>query len=180
MHREMEDFSWPWQYQFPPFFTIQPNSDTRKKQLEAWCALVLSYLKQKKSHSVDVTEIQNSPLFNNKEINRKLPPDGVYAVFEELQKKGHLEWKDQKTRKQCLIMWRTPEEWGKMIYDWITSKSMTNTVCTLYELSNGDDSEGQEFHGLEKWLLLRALQTLEQQGKAEIINFDGNEGVKFF
>jgi ESCRT-II complex subunit VPS25 len=37
-----------------------------------------------------------------------------------------------------------------------------------------------EFHGLEKWLLLRALQTLQDQGKAELMNFDGNEGVKFF
>lgn len=101
-------------------------------------------------------------------------------VLEELRKQGHIEWKDPKTKKQGLLMWRTPEEWGKLIYSWVSSKSMQNSVCTLYELSEGEDSEGTEFHGLEKWLLLRALQTLQDQGKAEIINFDGNEGVKFF
>jgi len=37
-----------------------------------------------------------------------------------------------------------------------------------------------DFHGLENWLLVRALKTLEQQKKAELISFDGNEGVKFF
>jgi len=34
-----------------------------------------------------------------------------------------------------------------------------------------------EFHGLDSWLLLRALKSLEQQRKAEVI---GNDGVKFF
>ena len=37
-----------------------------------------------------------------------------------------------------------------------------------------------EFHGLDDWLLKRALETLEKQRKAELILFDGNEGVKFF
>ena len=31
---------------------------------------------------------------------------------------GHIEWQD-KLRKQCLVMWRTPEEWGKLIYSWV-------------------------------------------------------------
>ncbi|XP_076088284.1 vacuolar protein-sorting-associated protein 25-like [Mytilus galloprovincialis] len=171
---------WPWQYNFPPFFTIQPNSDTRKKQLEAWCSLILNYHKQKKSYSIDVTEILNSQLCHNKEIDRKLSLDGLYTVLDELCRTGHLEWKDPKTKKQCLVMWRTPEEWGNLIYSWIISKSMTNTVCTFYELTNGEESEGTEFHGLEKWLLLRAIKTLEAQRKAEIMMFDDSEGVKFF
>ncbi|XP_048238484.1 vacuolar protein-sorting-associated protein 25-like [Haliotis cracherodii] len=173
----MAEFDYPWQYKFPPFFSIQPNQETRKKQLEAWCTLILSYHRHIKNYSLDVTEAQNSPLFYNKSIDRKLSTDGIYTVLDELSKRGHIEWKD-KARKQCLIMWRTPEEWGKLIYRWICDRSMTNTVCTFYELSEGDDSSSQEFHGLENWLLLRALKTLQSQGKAELI--DGSEGVKFF
>ena len=169
----------PWQYNFPPFFTIQPNIDTRKKQLEAWCELVLSHQKNKKTYTLDVKEAQND-IFHNREINRKLSPDGIHMVLEELRKRGNLEWKDAKVKNECLIMWRSPEEWGKLIYKYITANSMTNTVCTLFELINGDDTEGQEFHGLDNWLLLRALKTLELEGKAELILFDGNEGVKFF
>lgn len=168
-----------WQYNFPPFFTIQPNIDTRKKQLEAWCQIVLDQLRKGKGYSLDVNEAQKS-IFSNKEINRKLSIDGIYMVLEELQKRGHLEWKDAKTKKECLVMWRTPEEWGKLIYKYITDRSMTNTVCTLFELSNGDETEGEEFHGIEQWLLVRALKTLEADGKAELMKFGDNEGVKFF
>ena len=65
-------FEWPWQYSFPPFFTIQPNSDTREKQLEAWCNLVLSYCKYTRDYVLDVKAVVNSPLFNNQSINHIL------------------------------------------------------------------------------------------------------------
>ncbi|KAL5006014.1 hypothetical protein ScPMuIL_017172 [Solemya velum] len=68
----MADFEWPWQYNFPPFFTIQPNIDTRKKQLEAWCSLVLAFHRHNKSYSLDITEAQTTPLFYNKKINNIL------------------------------------------------------------------------------------------------------------
>jgi len=175
----MADFEFPWQYNFPPFFTLQPNLDTRQKQIDGWCALILDYHRQKKQYTLDVNEAQSSDLFNNKSLNRKLALDNVILVLEELRKRGNVEWTD-KTRKQCLVMWRTPEEWGKIMYQWANSNGMVNTVCTLYELINGDDTSNQEFHGMESWLLTRALKTLEQQRKAELISFDGNEGVKFF
>ncbi len=37
-----EEFAWPWQFSFPPFFTLQPNEDTRRKQTDAWCQHVLA------------------------------------------------------------------------------------------------------------------------------------------
>jgi len=37
-----------------------------------------------------------------------------------------------------------------------------------------------EFVGLDEALLCKSLKTLELQRKAEVIAFDGNEGVKFF
>lgn len=62
-------FQWPWQYEFPPFFTVQPNTDTRSKQLDAWCDLVLSYHRATKSYLLDINEAQSSPLFYNSKIN---------------------------------------------------------------------------------------------------------------
>ncbi len=55
---------------------------------------------------------------------------------------------------------------------------MTNTVCTFYELTDGEDTRGQPFHGLERELLVKSLRALENQGKAEI--FESEDGVKFF
>ena len=51
-------------------------------------------------------------------------------------------------------------------------------MCTLFEISEGPEVVGQPFHGLDEAVLLRSLQTLELQKKAEI--FPGGEGVKFF
>ncbi|KAK6978419.1 vacuolar protein-sorting-associated protein 25, partial [Biomphalaria glabrata] len=50
---------------------------------------------------------------------------------------------------------------------------MNNTVCTFFELSDGEDSEGQEFHGLDSEILIRALKSLESEGKSEFMLFDG-------
>uniref|UniRef100_A0A8C5BVT5 Vacuolar protein-sorting-associated protein 25 n=1 Tax=Gadus morhua TaxID=8049 RepID=A0A8C5BVT5_GADMO len=149
-------FEWPWQYNFPPFFTLQPNVDTRQKQLAAWCSLALAYCRHHKLYTLDVMESQESPVFNNKKIERKLSTEAIQVVFEELRKKGNLDWLD-KNKSRCLVMWRRPEEWGKLIYQWVSKVGMINSVFTLYELSNGDDTEGEEFHGLEEWILLRSL-----------------------
>lgn len=172
----MTTFEWPWEYNFAPFFTLQPNLDTRQKQIDAWTSLVLAYHRHHKKYTLDVTEIQSSPLFSNTSIDRKLSVDVIYMLLDELHKKGHVEWTD-KSRRQCLLMWRTPSEWGKLIYKWASDNGMINTVCTLYELMNGENTASEEFYGLDSWLLLRALKSLEQQRKAELI---GNDGVKFF
>uniref|UniRef100_A0A7N9AMA7 Vacuolar protein-sorting-associated protein 25 n=1 Tax=Mastacembelus armatus TaxID=205130 RepID=A0A7N9AMA7_9TELE len=138
-------FEWPWQYNFPPFFTLQPNVDTRQKQLAAWCSLALSYCRHHKLYTLDVLEAQESPVFNNKKMERKLSMEAIQVVFEELRKKGkfrNLEWLD-KNKSRCLVMWRRPEEWGKLIYQWVSKNGMVNSVFTLYELSNGDDTQGE-------------------------------------
>ncbi|GAA6091854.1 vacuolar protein-sorting-associated protein 25, partial [Tachysurus ichikawai] len=109
----------------------------------------------------------------------KLSVESIQVVFEELRKKGNLEWID-KNKTRCLIMWRRPEEWGKLIYQWVSKNGLVNSVFTLYELSNGDDTESEEFHGLEEWMLMRALQALQAEGKAELITMDDGKGVKFF
>ncbi|XP_062988267.1 vacuolar protein-sorting-associated protein 25 isoform X2 [Elgaria multicarinata webbii] len=171
----MMSFEWPWQYSFPPFFTLQPNVDTRQKQLTAWCSLVLSYCRLNKLYTMTVPEAQESPLFNNWKLQRILRP----LVWVCLSCVGNLEWLD-KNKSSFLIMWRRPEEWGKLIYQWVSKNGMTNSVFTLYELSNGEDTENEEFHGLEESMLLRALQSLQQEHKAEIITLDDGRGVKFF
>ncbi|KAF6098103.1 vacuolar protein sorting 25-like protein [Phyllostomus discolor] len=125
-------FEWPWQYRFPPFFTLQPNVDTRQKQLAAWCSLVLSFCRLHKQSSMTVMEAQESPLFNNVKLQRKLPVESIQIVLEELRKKGNLEWLD-KNKSSFLIMWRRPEEWGKLIYQWVSRSGQNNSVFTLYD-----------------------------------------------
>jgi len=38
------------------------------------------------------------------------------------------------------IYWHTLEEWADMVYSWVQSCGMVNTVCTLYEITEGENT----------------------------------------
>uniref|UniRef100_A0A1B6LXU1 Vacuolar protein-sorting-associated protein 25 n=1 Tax=Graphocephala atropunctata TaxID=36148 RepID=A0A1B6LXU1_9HEMI len=172
----MSSIEWPWQYSFPPFFTIQPNEETRKRQLEAWRSLVVEYHRSTRQYVLDVGEAERSPLFNNTSISRKLSSEGIVAVLETLQRRGNAE-PINKEKTRWYIYWNTLAEWGALVYSWAQDSGFTNSVCTFYEIVNTSD---QEFSGMETGVLVKALKTLERQNKAELMMFDGNSGVKFF
>ncbi|KAL5108489.1 Vacuolar protein-sorting-associated protein 25 [Taenia crassiceps] len=166
MSTSNEEFHWPWQYDFPPFFTLQPNEETRRKQMDAWCQLVLSYFQSKKQLSVDVSTLMVSQceLFSNPKINRKANSQLIKAIFDELYRRGNLEWQDR-SHKTASIQWRKASSWAADIEKWVRATGRGNSVCTIYEITDGDDTE-------------EALRYLEKRGKAEIM--EGGEGVKFF
>ncbi|XP_023945021.2 vacuolar protein-sorting-associated protein 25 isoform X2 [Bicyclus anynana] len=175
----MAEISWPWQYNFPPFFTIQPHSETRAKQLEAWQQLIALYLKTNKQSTIDIRESQNSPLFNNSSINRKLTAEAILTILEDMAKSGKAAPVD-KSKNVWEVYWHSLDEWGNMIYNWASANGMNNSVCTLFELREGENSVGEEFHGLDTNILIKALKSLEVKGKCELMEFDDNQGVKFF
>ena len=73
----------------------------------------------------------------------QLSSEGLNKVLENLRENNQIEWCDNKLKKRCFVYWRTPEEWGTLIYKYITDNGMTNTVCTFYELTSGDDVKKQ-------------------------------------
>ncbi|KAF7996280.1 hypothetical protein HCN44_001912 [Aphidius gifuensis] len=175
----MAEIEWPWQYTFPPFFTLQPHAETKEKQLAAWKNLVLDYYRATKQSILDLREIHSSPLFNNTAIQRKLSVDVVQLILDNLFKSNNAMPLD-KSKQRWLIYWHTFEEWGDIIYSWVQDKGLVNSVCTLFELAQGNDTVDQEFHGLDIEVLTRSLKTLEAQEKAELMTFDDSQGVKFY
>ncbi|XP_050293414.1 vacuolar protein-sorting-associated protein 25 [Anthonomus grandis grandis] len=174
-----EQLDWPWQYNFPPFFTLQPHAETRAKQVQAWKTLILDYCKKCKLYSIDVREAGNLVLFNNSSINRKLEQDVILSLLLELQKTGHASFID-KSKHRWQIYWHTLDEWGSIIYDYIQSSGLQNSVLTLYELSQGDEVRNEEFFEMQQEVLIKVLQVLEETRKCELIWSDGDPGVKFF
>lgn len=57
---------------------------------------------------------------------------------------------------------------------------INSSLFLLQHLTISVSSVSPEFHGLEEWMLLRSLQALQTDGKAEIITMDDGKGVKFF
>eukprot|EP00128_Syssomonas_multiformis_P006349 Colp12_sorted_trinity150504_noHs@21299 len=177
----MATFEWPSFYNFPPFFTVQPNAETRERQVQVWGELVLGYCKHHKSFLLEVKDAAASELFFNTKINRRLSSEGIMLVLEHLASSGHVEWQ-AKDRSRCLVMWRSPQEWAALIYQWAVDSGNVDTVCTLYELHSGDATIGTEFYGLETVMLRKALGVLEQRGQAQVFtaSSDDDAGVKFF
>lgn len=119
----------------------------------------------------------DTELFSNTTINRKLPVDGQSLVLSELEKSGNALAVD-KRRLQWEVYWYTLEELGNLIYKYISDNGLNNTVCTVFELVSGDDTAQEEFHGLDESVILRCLRVLQTNDKCEV--FEDGEGVKFF
>lgn len=172
----MSTFNYPWEFEFPPFFTIQPNLETRKAQLESWRCLILDYCQHHNIHQLHLRDCINKKPFYNEEIDRRLSLDSLKLIVNSLVEKKFAEWLSGDT---CLVYSRPPDQWAKIISDYVREKSLYNTVLTFYELLEGDSTEGKEFHHLDETIFLKALKILEKSGKAAIIEMDGHKGVKF-
>lgn len=178
----------PWQYSFPPFFTLQPNEDTKRKQLDAWCDLVLEYCKFKRIFQFDANEMQNSELFSNKKIDRKCSLDLINVIIDELIRKNRAEWqmsgvgKNAKQTSKCFIYWYGLDEWARFIYDYVVKNGLQNSVCTIYELIDSDEVKKEIFYRIDHQLFLKSIKILENSKKAELIHLNDNDepGVKFF
>jgi len=67
-----------------------------------------------------------------------------------------------------------------MLYGWAEQRGFTESVYTTYELREGDECDGEPFWGLQQPIMIKALEFLEQQGKAVLMEADeGEKGVKF-
>lgn len=175
----MTEFNYPWEYNFPPFFTIQPNLETRRAQLEAWRSLISDYCQHKNIHQLHLRDCINKPPFCNESIDRRLNLDALRLIINSLVEKRYAEWLSPKDRESCLIFSRPPEQWAKIISDYVKEKSLYNIVLTFYELLEGDATKDREFHQLDETIFLRALKILEKAGKAAVIEIEGHKGVKF-
>lgn len=174
----MSKFNFPWEYEFPPFFTIQPNLETRKLQLEAWRSLILDYFQDQNIHQLHLRDWLGKPPFANEAINRRLDLDSMKLIINSLVGKKFAEWID-KDQGTCLIYSRPPEQWAQIVYDYVKEKSLHNMIMTFYELLEDDSTKDYEFHQLDEIIFLKALKILEKSGKAAVIEIDGNKGVKF-
>lgn len=105
---------------------------------------------------------------------------GSYDVTHKLfnQPKVGLFYDWHRSHKTASIQWRKASSWAADIEKWVRATGRGNTVCTIYEITDGDDTEGEPFHGLDRAVITEALRYLEKHGKAEIM--EGGEGVKFF
>ncbi|KAJ5632592.1 hypothetical protein N7490_008931 [Penicillium lividum] len=184
-------FSFPQTYNFPPFFTPQPNTNTRQAQLEKWSSLIQSWCRHHRLYRLSLVEAIDSPLFHNAALRKRLDIREVRAVIDWMAKSEEeggggqrAEWIDSSTGNQpksvAWVWWRRPEEWADILVDWVEGTGQRGAVLTVYELVQGEATGTQEFHGMDNGVMLKTLSILSKRGKAQVFGSEGQEGVKFF
>jgi len=176
-------------YSFPPFFTKQPNALTWAHQSEQWIALILSYWRFHRLYSLNFgSETCEKDIFRNSAIERKLDLSTLHLLVEKMVERGQAEYFPRTNPKSlptgAYIYWRRPEDWSNLIYTWVKSKGLENTVMTVYELTAGNDqADSIDFRHLPDPLVRKALEVLIRAGKAQLLRGTGGgedgEGVKF-
>ncbi|KAI8619327.1 ESCRT-II complex subunit-domain-containing protein [Chytriomyces sp. MP71] len=172
-------FSFPAIHSFPPFYTQQPTAETWTRQRAQWISLILGYCAFHRLFLVDLNELSKSPLFTNTGISRSLNRKAIDALFEEIVANGNGEWEDKKVKGRVFVWWKRPDEWASLIYAWASDNGQK--ICTVYEIVEGDATEGQEFHGLNIDAVKRVLEVLVRQGKGQLFfgSSDSDMGIKF-
>jgi ESCRT-II complex subunit VPS25 len=155
---------------FPPFFTLQPNEATRQTQLEEWGKLLLSFCSHQKQTLVTLADC---PIWENVMMQRRLGGEGVALVAGHLVSKGRAEWVDEK-HLTLRVLYKTVEELAAVILEKVKQMGLYHSGETMV-LSDLEDAggEGSEFymmmHGLEKSLMDRVLDKLQEQGHCSLI-----------
>ncbi|KAK8795509.1 hypothetical protein WA158_000166 [Blastocystis sp. Blastoise] len=161
-------------YDFPPFYTLQTVSETRRKQIDMWERITLDYCSKSGTQVVDVNTF---PLFVNEKIQRTLQPVAIKAVLNHLKSTKNGYWKDENT---FVISKKTSDDWSIIIYQYICSNYLLDTILTVESLLNGDRTRDAEFYEMDSNMFCSALQILQTTGKAKLIVENGQvTAVKF-
>ncbi|TKY89539.1 hypothetical protein EX895_001324 [Sporisorium graminicola] len=201
-------FRYPPIHAFPPFYTLQHNPVSRGQQLSQWRSLILDYCRHHRIFALSplpsTSDLSSTPssgeaadphktLFANRSIQRSLSPESIRQVLGDLVDHKQAVWEDQlsgtakskgavDSNAKAYIYWKTPVQWADAIYEWVMATGQNKSIMTLFELSQGELVQGQDFYELPTPLLRQALKHLSTQGKAQIFagsEAEDGEGVKF-
>ncbi|KAL4874344.1 ESCRT-II complex subunit-domain-containing protein [Aspergillus karnatakaensis] len=183
-------FRFPARHSYPPLYSIQPNANSRVEQFKIWSNLIQSWCRHHRIFKLTLAEALESPLFRNANLKRQLSLGDARTVLDWMSKGEEeagggkrAEWVDSAGaawKGVVWIWWKRPEEWAGIIADWVESTGQKNVVLTVYELLEGEATASQEWHGMDTDVMMRSLNILVKQGKAQVFGSEGQEGVKFF
>ena len=183
-------FTWPAYTSCPPFYTLQPNTSTRTRQLELWSSLITTYCGH---HRIFRLNLSSPPpdLFANTTLSRSLKPADVRTLLTHMstaQGGQTVEFLPPPSKTEqantVYVWWKSASEWADLLYGWVDETGQKGAVLTVYELREGDGVSGREWVGMDEGMLRKVLNVLVKRGKAQIFagqqGSDGGEGVKFF
>ncbi|GKT35656.1 ESCRT-II complex, Vps25 subunit like protein [Aduncisulcus paluster] len=182
----MPDFQFPEFHGLPPFYTPQPVPKTREQQIDLWSSLIISYCHHESIKIIDIISFLDSPVCNNKTIERKMPQSLLEKIITNLKEDGHAEWADE-SHSRAYIFYKSPAEWGVQIMKIIDDQGLLGEVVPIRRLMKLLSEENKEFEGCDEFIFFRSLKELEKKDKCFIMgksqgivtSVDEIMGVKF-
>ncbi len=162
---------------FPPFYTIQPNLQTREKQLQIWKEHICQSCQSSSTYFISIA----NTIFSNTAINRRISSEGFKVIGDYMVINASGVWVDPGNKTKLLVLWRTIPEWSAVVYNWAVAHGKLNSVETVYSLHSGDDVRGTELENIPTEILNLALSFLQSQHKCVVFkgNTSEDDGVKF-
>ncbi|QSL65417.1 hypothetical protein MERGE_002727 [Pneumocystis wakefieldiae] len=176
-------FEFPSLYEFPPFFTRQPNVETWKSQQSHWVSLILKYCQCKRIFRLHISkELLEEELFFNRKIHRQVKMDMLKEILDFMVSKNNGEWLCSGKKDMFLVYWKTLDEWADIIINWIEETGQRNCILTYYELIEGKALINTELYKIDPIILKKAISILVKKDMAQVLRgANENEfGVKFF
>lgn len=179
-------------YAFPPLYTRQPNAIIRNKQIDSWEEILLTTARENGLWEIDTEgkftsqttqelppHLQGS-IFSNESIGRTVPPLFIKEILSHMLTKGSLVQGGSDTTSAYLVLWKNMDSWASLMLEWCETTNKLGQVVTLYELTNGDESIGWDFHGMPQGLAARCLRLLVKRGRATMLQdeYDRDIAVK--
>ena len=167
-------FTLPEYWDFPPFFTLQPNLTTRSRQLRLWVDLLVSFASSlthpspplpsppppswcltpsplppsrcpPSSRTLSLSPSSLAfPLWGNRRLQRQLSGDAVVSVLDEVVAAGYGVWGEG--RSVCVVSGRSVADWAEAVYAWAVEQGLDGGVATLFELQTAQAASKQRQH----------------------------------
>ncbi len=151
-----------------------PNKKKNREDFQSWkdewSQVLLDYAKVGTFHIIFVKRLLTESPFN-KFTNRK---NAINELAEGLIEKNLGKW--VKKKEALRVYWKSIEEWVSVIEDWAHDHAIFDVIM-IPDIRNSE----QEFASLPVEDLREIFKKIEKQGKANMVELDGNDqfGIKF-
>lgn len=185
--KESAPYKPPAIYNFPPFFTKQPNKRVHEIQLQSWSQLVAEYCEwygiwviSKDGVVGDGKRERRHEIFRNETIGRGLKQEFIEEIMEYMVSVDAAHWynKDQMNnypkrsemkKEMAVVLWKSLLWWAEQVARFVQRTGNENSVMTMFELLQGELSRSEPFYGMDEYLMYRVLQTLVSQNRAQLV-----------
>eukprot|EP00826_Nyctotherus_ovalis_P047355 TRINITY_DN543_c0_g1_i12.p2 TRINITY_DN543_c0_g1~~TRINITY_DN543_c0_g1_i12.p2 ORF type:complete len:182 (-),score=77.46 TRINITY_DN543_c0_g1_i12:48-593(-) len=160
-------YNFPEYYNWPCFFTIQLNKETKQTQLKLWEELISKYSEAKKIHTWGVTELFSSELCHNKELSRRLTRSDFDAVLDYMLKSGAAAYSTS-AKDKITVYYKTVKDYADAIYKWALETGRMNSVESIVDIATSSENNTEIFYKVPVEIIKSACEELQKQRKAEV------------